>query len=519
MSQINKYSMFELTLNGPSSGNPFTEVDLRATFSYLNYKKVVSGFYDGDGVYKVRFMPDKEGSWEYVTSCNVSELDGKSGSFECIPALEGSHGPVRVKDRFHFAHDDGTPFFPVGTTAYNWTNQSPEIVEQTIKTLGEAPFNKVRYGPFPKHYLYNSNEPMLYPYEGGLKEGVDSFTEVSMPGFMGGGVSEAYRFDFTRFNPAFFRQFEQCVIKLGEMGIETDLIIFHPYDRWGFSQMSVEQNLLYIRYLVARLGSIPSVWWSMANEFDLFRNWTVEDWELYARTVCEWDASEHLRSIHNCTTVYDHNRPWITHVSYQRVDYHSHVELTAKFREQWQKPFVMDEICYEGDLDAGFGNITGEEMTKRFWDVVVRGGYCTHGETYLRDDEVLWWAKGGWLTGTSPDRIAFLRKIQERIGYITPQQGRMDWDLPWGYAGKTFTYETGFPMMPTRMGAEYMLCYFSFARPAKRSFRLPPDKKYEIEVLDTWDMTTTKLEGTYSGNIEIKLPGKPYIAVLFSMVD
>ena len=93
------------------------------------------------------------------------------------------------------------------------------------------------------------------------------------------------------------------------------------------------------------------------------------------------------------------------------------VQLEALFTcGAWQKkvygkPIVWDEVCYEGNIPEEFGNISGEEMTRRFWEAVTRGAYCTHGETYDRDDEVLWWAKGGRLHGTSPARIAFLRAI------------------------------------------------------------------------------------------------------------
>ncbi len=42
------------------------------------------GYYDGNGIYGIRFMPDKEGTWNYVTSSNKNELNNKKGSFECI---------------------------------------------------------------------------------------------------------------------------------------------------------------------------------------------------------------------------------------------------------------------------------------------------------------------------------------------------------------------------------------------------------------------------------------------------
>jgi hypothetical protein len=51
---------------------------------------------------------------------------------------------------------------------------------------------------------------------------------------------------------------------------------------------------------------------------------------------------------------------------------------------------VIDECAYEGDIDQGWGNITGEEMVRRFWEGAVRGGYVGHGETYLHPEDILW---------------------------------------------------------------------------------------------------------------------------------
>ena len=514
----NRYSMIELTFKGPDKGNPFTDVDFYAVFQHLNEKRFVPGFYDGDGVYKLRFLPLDEGEWSYLTYANVPELNGLSGELSVEAALPGSHGPVVVKDKFHFAYHDGEKFFPVGTTAYAWTSQEPWVVEQTLKTLSENPFNKIRMSPFPKHYLYNLNEPPMYPFMGGLKEGEDGLVDIAAPGVSAGEISTAYDFDFDTPNVEFWRFFEAQIGKLQELGIEADLILFHPYDRWGFSTMSHLQNLRYIRYVVARLGAFPNIWWSMANEWDLFRGRTVEQWESLAEEIVRWDSAEHLRSIHNCTKLYDYSRGWITHVSIQRISYHSHVELVADWREQWQKPVVVDEICYEGDIDSGFGNITGEELTKRFWDITIRGGYATHGETYLRDDEIIWWAKGGFLTGDSPKRIGFMKKILEELpGYLDPRANN-DWDLWWGVSGRRrkFLKKMGQWGVNTVEYAETMLCYFSFARPRFRIFDLPEDISYKIDIIDTWNMTVTSLPGSYSGQTRVELPAKEFIAVRFT---
>ena len=45
---------------------------------------------------------------------------------------------------------------------------------------------------------------------------------------------------------------EQRIADLAKLGIEADLIVLHPYDRWGFSDMSPAQDDRYLRYLVSR---------------------------------------------------------------------------------------------------------------------------------------------------------------------------------------------------------------------------------------------------------------------------
>lgn len=256
----------------------------------------------------------------------------------------------------------------------------------------------------------------------------------------------------------------------------------------------------YVAYAVARLGSFANVWWSLANEYDLLFTKDTADWERFARIVQENDPVGHLLSIHNCRDFYDHSRPWVTHASIQRRDIYKTAEMTTEWREQWGKPVVIDECAYEGNIDQGWGNITGEEMTRRFWEGAVRGGYVGHGETYVHPDDVLWWAKGGDLHGSSPARIAFLRRILDE-GPDVLEPSPLDWDIP--RAG---------------VEGEYLLYYFGFNQPTYRRFLLDPSCAYTIDVIDTWDMTVTRLDGTYSGRFRIPLPGKQFIAVRLQAV-
>jgi hypothetical protein len=474
---VERWDIFELALDGPMKGNPFVDVSFGAQFVYKHRIVDVDGFYDGDGVYKVRFMPDTEGAWTYTTRGNADVLDGKAGAFDCIPASAGNHGPVRVRDTYHFAYEDGTPHFSVGTTCYVWNHQGDALEEQTLRTLKTAPFNKLRMCVFPKHYTFNQNEPLYHAFE-------------RLPSPSGRGVG-GEGWDFTRFNPAFFRHLEQRVGDLRALGIEADIILFHPYDRWGYSTMPAEVDDRYLRYVVARLAAYRNVWWSMANEFDLMKAKTEQDWDRFFQIVQESDPYQHLRSVHNCHVFYDHNKPWVTHCSIQRSD----LTQVNHWRELYHKPVVADECCYEGNIPHNWGNITAEEMTHRFWEGFSRGGYVGHGETYLHPEDVLWWSKGGLLYGDSPARIAFLRQIMEAGPAINPNGGY--WDLN----------------QSTDPEDTYRLIYLGINRPAYKDITLPENVVCAIDVIDTWEMTITPLEGIFSGKCRVPLPAKPCIAL------
>lgn len=494
--QVQRWGMFELTVQGPDAGNPYVDQSVDAVFSCAGEKVQVKGFYDGDGVYKVRFMPSFEG--EYTFSLTASFALQASGQFVVTKASTGNHGPVRVANTWHFAYEDGTPYYSIGTTCYVWTWQNDDVIAQTLETLRNSAFNKIRFCVFPKHYDYNLTEPRSYPYEGAPMDSSvltpDNFYQYT-------GKTEGNTWDFTRFNPRHFRHLDKCIEQLQEMGIEADLILLHPYDRWGFSRMSREDDERYIRYMTARYSAYRNVWWSLANEYDLMSAKTLSDWEHIASTICATDPYHHLRSIHNCVHFYDHHRPWITHCSIQRQDLYKSAELVSSWREQYRKPVVLDEICYEGDIQHGWGNISGEELVRRFWEASLRGGYPGHGETYLHHHGLLWWSHGGKLYGESYLRFAFLLNILKQTpGIGLKQSGRCAWD------------EVCAEPEEERYNGHYYLYYYSFMQPSFREYRLNEEEQYDVYVIDTWQMTRTHA-GVFSGAFRLTLPAKPYMAV------
>jgi hypothetical protein len=470
---VEQYTVFDLEYKGPSAGNPFKEVQLSAEFTLLNRSLFCEGFYDGSGIYRIRFMPDEPGKWTYVTKSNIRELDSRKGSFNCVAHSSKNHGPVRVRNSFDFSYADGTPFYPVGTTCYAWVHQPEELVNQTLASLSKTAFNKIRMTVMPKNYdVYINNEPPFYPFEG----------------------SKEKEWDFFRPNPAFFRNFEQKILELQKLGIEADVILFHPYDfgKWNLDKMNTEEAVFYLKYLIARIAAYRNVWWSMANEYDIMRK-PDEEWEKYFRVIQTYDPYGHLCSIHNGMGWYNHSKPWITHLSIQTA----YLQDIQDWRELYLKPVIIDECVYEGNIPNDWGNLTPEEMVNRFWISYCRGAYCTHGETYIHPENILWWSKGGKLYGKSPERIAFLHRIMTE----TPREGVYPHHSLWNK--ETYLIKDN----------EFYLHYYGNSQQVRARLRLPDKTKFRLEIIDAWNMTITLVEGEFSGLTEIALPGLPYIAV------
>lgn len=514
MQNIEKWDFFEIELEGKSEGNPFTDYSIYGIFQKDGKQVTTDGFYDGDGKYKVRFMPSQEGEYTYRIEGSFSEKITE-GKFCVLPAVsEHNHGRVRVVDKTHLIYEDGTPYFSVGTTCYAWVNQSMELQEQTLKTLERGTFNKIRFCIFPKFYDYNRREPLTYPYVRGNGEGLDEKLKekeekerIVFPGML---LPETdYSFNYYVFNLEHFRRFDMRIRQLRDMGIEADIILMHPYDKWGMNLMKQECCELYIKYVIARFGAYRNVWWSVANEYDLIVTKTEKDWERYGQLICEKDICGHLRSIHNCFRFYDYSKPWITHCSMQRIDFYRHVEYTDEYAEKYEKPVVWDEIGYEGNIGVGWGNLPAQELVRRFWEAFLRGGCAGHGETYLDENDILWWSHGGTLKGDSEQRLRFLQKICSEIPGRYWKAGKGIFDEVVGVAEGAQESACGF--------GDYEIRYFGIGQPALRMLYLPEDAEYEIDVIDTWNMTVTHT-GKHRGTTRIELPQKQYMAVRLKKV-
>ena len=513
--KVEEWDRFELKLEYANPTDDFSKLSLSARFYNQDTSYVVQGFYDGNNQYKIRFMPTQTGQWNYVVNSNVSAFHRKKGSFECIPASGNNHGIVKVSETFHFRYADGTRYYPFGTTAYAWTHMGNELQEMTLESLRKSGFNKVRMCVFPKNYDLVTEEPELYPFA--INEMKADSTGKMVPVW-----------DFERFDPTFFQHLEKRIDDLSKLGIEADLILFHPYDkgRWGFDALPNDVNIRYLKYLAARLSSFRNVWWSLANEYNYVKAKTTADWDLLTKAIVAADPYRHLCSIHGSTgTYYEYWKPELSHTSIQDNVMLEDFGRSAVLRNVYKKPVIYDEVNYEGNLRQRWGRLSGEEMTEAFWQATITGTYATHGETYWKGNktDTVFWAKGGVLKGSSWQRIAFLRTIIENG------------------PGPLCLADLSRDNQVATAGDGYYIIYFGkqmtsswlFNLPAKNAQFAKPKAgdRFRVEIIDTWDMqiqscpdifTLSEVNDYRMFDEELKkvrLPLKPYLALRITKVN
>lgn len=515
----------------------------------------VNGFYDGNGDYKIRFSPHLTGTWTYTTASNIASAAGlqTSGTFAVVaPTSAWNHGPIDSVG-YRLLHADGSDHFSTGSTSYQWMSKGAAMQDATIETMRSGqrgttrgkPFNKLRMTVFPKWYEYNHANPVQAGAAFPLNQSAANMTTWNCVGESCPQVT-LDSFDLTRFNTSFWQNYDRRIQQMQEMGAVADIIVFHPYDggHWGFDCLGGQNadtydvsatsvDAFYLKYLAARLSAYSNVWWSMANEWDLVKckdktfgkhktdGGYAPTWDALFKLLGKYDPYGRQTSIHNCQYLYNHSRPWITHVSLQ-----GRMDQTTAIRAQYRKPTIWDEVKYEGDIPSSWGALSGEEETDRFWYGASLGVSVGHAETILRpnvsaDEQPLWWAKGGVLIGESPPRIAWFRSLWARTDNDTGSSaGRSPSRPQFGILipsiesfGNT---EGSVANVLTAPDGSYI--FLRFLREGTWTIPLPSAASgseggaWNATELDYWKMTETPLQGvTANGNsVTVTVEAIPY---------
>lgn len=238
--------------------NPFTDVTLDVTFTRPDSSTVAFwGFYDGEGMWRIRTLADQAGTWRYLA--RFSDGSGQfSGTFTCLESdLEGMIG-VCEGNPIWFARKGGKP-----------------VLVRSIQ-VGE------RFGAGDEYM--RRERAMFLDWAQSQGYNMVSWTVAAR------SQSAAALWDADGQQPdlAAYRRLEQM---LDDLAARRMLV----YPASGFFDLPSARRDSYLRYTLARLGSYPHVIWGLGRPSRL----TAAEIDRLGRDIRAMDPFGHVLCVSN----------------------------------------------------------------------------------------------------------------------------------------------------------------------------------------------------------------------------
>lgn len=418
---VAQFSIKEWTFTGPAQTTtdaPARDCTFITTFRHESgVVMTVHGFFDGDGagetvgtMFKVRFCPTLPGVWTLIeTASNQPELQGEreGDSIECIAS--DSPGLWIAEGRW-YARSDGSHPMIVGNTHYSFLSRQgadgPLATDAATDIALQAEyFNKLRFSLTADRYP----DPDLKPFLDDDRQPTDDGRYSYRP------------------NPAWFRERVDPAIGQGlASDVICDLIVCGPDTRESRSTLQGDSSA-WLRYVAARYGSYPHVWFCLCNE------WDIKEPSYSAEEIIA--AGEVLRahlphrttpvSVHGDSGTWDEalNGDWCDHAIMQRKLRTLGEAADAVVESQRLadgRPVVNDENGYEGAGD-GFSR---EDILEGCLGTFLGGGYPTTG--YKPGNKLGQYFWGGFDSGESEHSssagLGMMRRyLTEQVTFWTMQ--------------------------------------------------------------------------------------------------
>lgn len=283
----------ELTFTAQKAhADPFNSVVLDVKFTSSDgVTRKVPAFWGGKNVWKARYASAETGPHQWLTECNDPSdagLHAASGKVEVAPYRGDNplyaHGPIRVaKDRCHFEHADGTPFFWLGDTWWmglchrlHW----PEEFQRLVADRKAKGFNVIQ--------IVAGLYPDMHPFD---PRGAN---EAGFP----------WEKEYAAIRPEYFDAVDTRLRYLVEQGITPCLV-----GAWGYfaPMMGAEKMKAHWRNLIARYSAWPVVWcaggeanlpWYLAKGFPYDDREQVHTWTNVLRFIRATDPFRRPLAIH-----------------------------------------------------------------------------------------------------------------------------------------------------------------------------------------------------------------------------
>ena len=122
--QVEKWDVLEVTVEGHSDKNPFVDYEIQGIFTGKHETVTVDGFYDGEGVYKVRYMPSFVELYTFEVTGSAIDGEVLTGKFQVTRKS--------IRKVLRFAYEDGKPYYSIGTTCYVWAERGFRCCSQKV---------------------------------------------------------------------------------------------------------------------------------------------------------------------------------------------------------------------------------------------------------------------------------------------------------------------------------------------------------------------------------------------------
>ena len=383
-----QYHVFELAFSGTDLSarhSPVKEVTLVTIWVHqdTDVSFRINGFWDGDGqggaegnVYKVRFCPTKPGLWKLASvTSNDPLLDGQHQGLtvECAASDHPGFWEVDKESaggRWYKRNDGSHPYI-VGNTMYSYLSEyyldgpNGSNIERDTRECAVY-YNKLRFAITGDIYPHPSAKPFL-------DENGDPTND--------GNYSH-------RPNPAWFHSRVDLAVKTAfELDMIADLIINSVDSKDGRSVLRAGKNggdaEPILRYLAARYGSYPNVWFCLTNEYNI-RNPKFTEEEIRKFGI----QFRKLLAYSNPLSVHPNQQDWDPRL-HEGADWNDHTIIQNKIKYIWLaadkqdlnfyigggRPVINDELAYEGEGDGWLE----EDVLEAFLGALTGGGYGSTG--------------------------------------------------------------------------------------------------------------------------------------------
>ena len=247
--------------------DPFNDVTLDLLLYSNGRLYTVPGFWDGGNTWRVRFVCPAEGTWQCQTVCSDetnAALHGRTAQVECT-AYSGDldiykHGFVTTRfGEKYLTYADGTPFFYLGDTHWNFGTEPMEVVSAVSAKRAQQGFTVWQSEP-------NGDFTPDYDLTDGVTE--EDITGLHMLDERYAVIAED---GLVHANAEFFFPPQMNTLIAENGGYSDTVITGRVLGKRIASHELSDQAKAYLealsRYWVARFGAYPVIW-TLGQEVD-----------------------------------------------------------------------------------------------------------------------------------------------------------------------------------------------------------------------------------------------------------